>query len=82
MPSVKHRYRINGKLDGGRSGPATVTLERYGPVVLFHVRAYRRRRQYTLPLDAVAAMVVGRIARIEVAEARAKRKRRRRQPKA
>lgn len=64
---MKHRFRIVAKLDGARAGPATVTLERIGRVVLFHVRPLRRRRQYTLPLDAVAAMVVGRIVGAEAA---------------
>lgn len=51
-----------------RTQEATVTIERAPIDHLFHVRVLRRKRQYTLPLAAVARMVTHRVIQAEVAE--------------
>lgn len=72
------RFDVLAKLDGPRLQRGTVTIERKS--VLFQVRPFKRRRVYELPLGDVAAMVVQRIIKSEVAAMRAERmaKRRRR----
>lgn len=64
------RYRVVGRLDmASRETPGTVTISR--DAGLFTVRPLRRRRVYTLPLDAVAAWVVRSIIASEVRERKA-----------
>ena len=64
------RYRVVGRLDmASRETPWTVTISR--DAGLFTVRPLRRRRVYTLPLDAVAAWVVRSIIASEVRERKA-----------
>lgn len=71
------RFRVMGVLDGSggiRSG--TLTIERVTGLV--HVRPFRRRRVYTMPLSMVADMICKRIILNEVHEkrvAKAKKKR-------
>jgi hypothetical protein len=65
-------FRICARLDESRVQLGTVSIDRERG--LFTVRPLRRRRTYTLPLDAVASMVVGRVLRAEVLEARKKKR--------
>lgn len=58
--------RVWGRFDASRAGEATVTIER--KLRLIHVRPYRRRRRYTLPLTDVAEYVVHRVIRAEITE--------------
>ena len=71
------RCRVIGRFDaGGAMREATVILDRGGR--LFTVRPYRRRKRYTLPLAAVAEMVVWNVVKADLAlERRAKARRRR-----
>ena len=66
--------RVLGRLDMARPQDGTVTITRDSG--LFAVRPLRRRREYVLPLSAVAEMVVARVIRAEVAEKRGPRGRR------
>lgn len=68
------RFRIVACLDLARPQAGTVTIDRARG--LFSVRPLRRHREYVLPLADVAAMVVSRIIKNEVAEARVTKKRR------
>jgi hypothetical protein len=68
------RFRVFGRFDGATA--ATVEVDRAAG--LFTVRPLRRRRTFTLPLAAVAEMVIWRIVRAEVAERRAARRKGRR----
>jgi hypothetical protein len=55
--------------------PATVFIDRVdGVEACFAVRPHGRRREYTIPLATVAEIVVQRIIKAEVAEARAAKK--------
>jgi hypothetical protein len=69
---VAAHFRICARLDESRVQLGTVSIDRERG--LFTVRPLRRRRTYTLPLDAVASMVVGRVLRAEVLEARKKKR--------
>lgn len=72
MRKTKARFRVEGARVDNACG-ATVTVdERCG---LITVRPYRRRRQYTLPLEMVARMIVGHVVRAELAEKRKTKKR-------
>ena len=63
------RLRIESvRLDRARPAPASVYIER--GIGLVHVRPYRSRRTYTLRLADVAAMIVHRVVKAEVFEAR------------
>lgn len=69
------RARVLGRFDlASRPQEATVTIDR--DASLFSV--LRRRRVYTLPLAAVAEIVVRRIIAAEVAEKKRERRARRR----
>lgn len=64
-----NHFRVCGRLDmASRPQYGTVTIEREAG--LFHVRPLRRRRVYTLPLSAVAEIVVRSIVAAEVRERR------------
>lgn len=63
-----HRYPIVAVLDESRAQSGTVLIDRSAG--LFSVRPLRRRRVYTLPLALVASIVVTRIVKAELAEAR------------
>jgi hypothetical protein len=65
------RFRVFGRFDAPRAHEATVTIERERG--LFSVRPLRRRRVYELPLADVAAMVVWRVIRFELAEKKRER---------
>ncbi len=68
----ENHFRVVAVLDRARASEGTVTINRAAG--LFSVRPLRRRRVYTLPLAAVAELVVQRMIRLEVLErARAKR---------
>jgi len=71
-----NRYSIVAVLDESRAQSGTVTIDRAAG--LFSVRPLRRRRVYTLPLALVASIVVSRIVKAEIAEARRAKKSRRR----
>ena len=65
------RFRVVARLDmASRQSAGTVTIDR-GPAPMFAVRPLRRRREYVLPLAAVAELVVRSII---VAEARERRR--------
>jgi len=64
-------FRVHGGFDGERE--ATVTIDR--KLGLFLVRPRRRRRVYSVPLSWLAAFVLEKVVKAEVA---AKRKARRR----
>lgn len=70
------RIRLESvQTDRSRPGPATVLIER--GIGLIHVRPYRSRRMYTLPLADVARYIVARVVRAELLEeAREKRRKR------
>lgn len=73
---ARARVRVVGRFDGAHT--ATVTIEiAGGGEWLFSVRPYRRRRAYTLPLEAVARGVIFDVTRAEIA-ARAREKAKRR----
>jgi hypothetical protein len=66
-----------GQLDGaGGARKGTVIIERSAG--LLHVRPFRRKRVYTMPLSMVADMVCKRILLNEAAERRAARASKRR----
>lgn len=67
------RLRIVARLDQARPQEGTIVINRAAG--LFSVRPLRRRREYTVPLAAVAEMVVTRIIRAEVADKLAARRR-------
>jgi hypothetical protein len=69
------RLRTIGKGDNCRPGPVTVMIDRGRGLVM--VRPLRRRRLYTLPLGAVADMVVARVVRVETLAVNAERANRR-----
>lgn len=71
-----NRYPIVAVLDESRAQSGTVLIDRAAG--LFSVRPLRRRRVYTLPLALVASIVVSRIVKAELAEARRAKKARRR----
>lgn len=71
-----NRYPIVAVLDESRAQSGTVTVDRAAG--LFSVRPLRRRRVYTLPLALVASLVVSRIVKAEIAEARRTKKGRKR----
>lgn len=67
------RFRVYCRLDSAsRMQAGTVTISRCEDI--FAVRPLRRRREFTLPLSAVASMVVQRVIKAEAATARAARK--------
>jgi hypothetical protein len=68
------RFRIEEPMPEFRRG-ATVTIDRQAG--LFSVRPYQRRKVYTLPLSTVAAIVVSKMVKAEIAAKRAERKARR-----
>lgn len=73
MAATRARFKIHGAvLDTGRPSSGTVTIDR--AILVFAVRPARRRREYILPLATVAAMVVAKVIKAEVAEQRAARK--------
>lgn len=59
-------FRTFAQTDGARVVPVTVTIDRR--LGLVHVRPFRRRRTYTLPLSAVASLVVLRVVQSELRE--------------
>jgi hypothetical protein len=63
-----NHYPIVAVLDESRAQSGTVLIDRAAG--LFSVRPLRRRRMYTLPLALVASIVVSRIVRAEIEEAR------------
>jgi hypothetical protein len=63
-----NKFNITAVLDTGRPARGTVLIDRNAG--LFHVRPYKRRRVYTLPLSDVASIIVSRIIKAEVAEKR------------
>jgi hypothetical protein len=64
------RFKVYGVLDGaGGARAGTVLIERAAG--LLHVRPFRRRRVYTMPLSMVADMVCRRILMNEMYERRA-----------
>jgi hypothetical protein len=67
-----NRYPIVAVLDESRAQSGTVMIDR--GTGLFSVRPLRRRRVYTLPLALVASIVVSRIVRAEIEEARRSKK--------
>jgi hypothetical protein len=67
--------RVLAPLDKSAPQPGTVTIDRDRGV--FSVRPLRRKRVYELPLDVVASIVVQKIIKAEVAEARAAKRQRR-----
>jgi hypothetical protein len=69
------RFKVSGRFDGAPS--ATVTIVHAGDTGIVSVRPYRRRRDYTLTLEAVAASVIGKVALAEAREKRAAKKSRR-----
>ena len=73
MAKRRVKFRVAGTFDiGGGWQVATVVIDReHG---LFSVRPLRRRREYTLPLAIVAAMVCDRIIKQEVAAKKAAKK--------
>ena len=69
----KARFKVVGRFDSAsRFQPGTVTIDR--DAGLFTVRPCRRRREYVLPLDTVADMMVQRIIKAEVLAKRLERK--------
>lgn len=68
-------FRVLGRLDRARPQEGTVTITRDSGLIA--VRPLRRRREYVLPLSAVAEMIVARVIKAEVAEQRAARRGRR-----
>ena len=70
------RFKVYGRFDSTRTGEATVTVER--ATGLIHVRPYRRKRTFTLPLADVGEMIVWHVVKAEVREKlAAKRKQKR-----
>lgn len=64
------RFKVFGRLDGaGGARAGTVVIDRESG--LLHVRPFRGRRVYTMPLSMVADMVCQRILMNEVADKRA-----------
>jgi hypothetical protein len=61
-------FKVAGRFDGARV--ATVTVEQEGPYALVRVRPYRRRREFALPLDVVAAGVIYQVVKAELRERR------------
>jgi hypothetical protein len=59
-----HYYRVLGRLDGSRPQEGTVTVARDSGLIAVH--PLHRRREYVLPLAAVAEMIVARVVRAEV----------------
>jgi len=59
-----------------RTQEATVTIERAPIDHLFHVRVLRRKRQYTLPLSAVARMVTMKVIMAEIEQKKGEKKKR------
>lgn len=71
------RFKVMGVLDGaGGARSGTVLIDRGAN--LLHVRPFRRKRLYTMPLGMVEDMVCRRILLNEAAERRAQKARRRR----
>jgi hypothetical protein len=68
------RVRVVGRIDQAQS--ATVTID--STAGLISVRPFRRHREYTLPLMAVAQDIVYRVVRAELSEKRKRRKNARR----
>lgn len=66
-------FRVVGRLDTVRLQEGTVTVNRASGLIA--VRPLRRRREFVLPLSAVAEMVVAKVIKAEVAEKRAARRR-------
>ena len=64
------------QFDGANS--ATVLVEIDGPHALVRVRPYRRRREFILPLSAVAGMVIFRVAKADAADKARERRAKRR----
>lgn len=56
-----NRYRIEGRLDGAQGGTMLIDRER----ALVTVRPRGRRKTYTLPLLAVAEMILARVVRYD-----------------
>jgi hypothetical protein len=66
------RFKVSGRFDGAPS--ATVTIVHAGDTGIVEVRPYRRRRAYTLTLEAVAFEVICKVVRAELREKRASRR--------
>jgi len=62
------RLRTTARTDSTQAGPVSIAIDRGAGLVM--VRPYRRRRTYTLTLATVAEMIVARVVRAEVLEAR------------
>ena len=67
-----NKFSIVGVLDAGSPTRGTVLIDR--DAGLFHVRPFKRRRTYTLPLSDVASIIVAKIVKAEVAEKRRAKK--------
>lgn len=67
----KARVRVTGRIDNAAS--ATITID--ATAGLIGVRPFRRRREYTLPLAAVAQHIIYTVVRAELSEKRKGRKR-------
>lgn len=67
------RFRVIGRFDkASRVQQGTVTINR--DAGLFTVRPLRRHKEFTLPLDKVADMVVQALVKAEVAARKAAKK--------
>lgn len=62
------RFKVVGRLDGSRIAEGTVSIDRN--LGLLSVRPLRRRREYVLPLAAVAEIVCTKVIKAEIAAAR------------
>ena len=66
----KTRVRVTGRIDNAAS--ATVTID--PKMGLISVKPFRRHREYTLPLETVARMIVYQITTAELADGKRTRK--------
>lgn len=69
------KFPVLARLDRPRAQEGTVTIDR--GLGLVSVRPKRRRREYTLPLSAVAEIICSVVMKAELSERRRARKARR-----
>lgn len=69
MRTRKVHVRVVGRIDAAPA--ATITIDCQGGLI--SVRPLRRRREYTLPLMAVAQYIMGAVVRSELADKKRKR---------